>query len=61
MSKCSALDMLKNHFETKKKNKWHKMSIHEGIRYQCDQCDYKATQKRDLKTHRMSVHEGIKY
>ena len=37
------------------------MSAHEGIKYQCDFCDYKATQKNALKTHKMSVHEGIRY
>ena len=37
------------------------MSPHEGIKYQCDHCDYKATQKGSLKKHKMSVHEGIKY
>ena len=37
------------------------MSVHEGIKYQCDYCKYKATLKAKLKTHIMSVHEGIKY
>ena len=26
--------------------KKHKMSVHVGIRYYCDQCDFKATQKK---------------
>ena len=38
----------------------HKMSVHEGIKYECDQCGHKFTQKGDLKRHKMSVHEGIK-
>ena len=38
----------------------HKMSVHEGIKYQCSQCENKFTQKGDLKRHKMSVHEGIK-
>ena len=38
-----------------------KMSVHEGIKYHCDQCDYKATLKSNLKKHNMSIHEGIKY
>ena len=29
--------------------------IHEGIKYECDQCDYQATQQTNLKTHTMSV------
>ena len=36
------------------------MSVHEGIKHECDYCDYKATQKGDLKRHKMSVHIGIK-
>ena len=30
----------------------HKQSIHEGVRYECDQCDYKATQQGSLTTHK---------
>ena len=41
--------------------KTHKMSVHEGIKYQCDQCDYKATYNGNIKKHKMSVHQGIKY
>ena len=37
------------------------MHVHEGINYQCDQCDYKATKKINLKRHKRVVHEGIKY
>ena len=37
------------------------MSIHKGVKYQCDQCAYKASQQGHLKTHKMSVHEGVKY
>ena len=32
------------------------MLTHEGIKYQCDTCEYKAKQKGALKTHTMSVH-----
>ena len=32
-----------------------------GIKYQCDECDYKATLKENLKKHKMSVHIGFKY
>ena len=39
----------------------HTMSVHEGIKYKCDYCEYKAVQKGNLKRHTMSVHEGIKY
>ena len=32
-------------------------SIHEGVRYPCNQCDYKATLKGNLKKHKMSKHQ----
>ena len=38
-----------------------KLSAHEGKRYSCDQCDYKATQKSSLIRHQQSVNKGIKY
>ena len=31
-------------------------SKHKGIKYNCDQCDYKATEKRTLKMHIESKH-----
>ena len=37
------------------------MSVHEGVKYSCKQCDYKASQSGHLTTHKMSVHEGVKY
>ena len=37
------------------------MSIHEEVKYSCNQCNYKASQQGHLKTHKMSVHEGVKY
>ena len=39
----------------------HVESKHEGIRYTCDQCDYKATLKKDRKKHKESQHEGVRY
>ena len=33
----------------------------EGIKYPCNQCDYKATQQSHLQQHIKSKHEGIKY
>ena len=35
--------------------------LHDGKRYPCDQCDYKATLIISLKKHIESVHDGIKY
>ena len=37
--------------------KEHSKSIHEGVRYPCNQCDYKATLKGNLKKHKMSKHQ----
>ena len=31
------------------------------IKYECRQCDYKATQVINLKRHQEAVHDGIKY
>ena len=36
--------------------KEHRESIHEGVRYPCDQCDYKATTKGNIKKHKISKH-----
>ena len=33
------------------------MSIHEEVKYSCNQCDYKASYQCYLKKHKMSVHE----
>ena len=34
---------------------------HEGVKYPCSQCDYKATKQSNLKIHIEAVHEGVKY
>ena len=39
----------------------HKQSVHEGIKYACDQCEYQATTQWTLTRHIQSQHEGIKY
>ena len=39
----------------------HYRSIHEGIKYPCNHCDYQATGSDNLTTHIQSKHEGIKY
>ena len=36
-------------------------SVHEGVRYDCNQCDYRATQQSNLNSHMKSIHEGIRY
>ena len=39
----------------------HIKSIHEGVKFPCEQCDYKATWKVNLLTHIKSIHEGVKF
>ena len=36
-------------------------SMHEGVRYPCNQCVYSATQSGSLKRHIQSMHEGVRY
>ena len=32
-----------------------------GVRYPCDQCEYLATEVRNLKKHIENKHEGVRY
>ena len=36
-------------------------SVHENVKYACDQCDYQAKQQRHLYQHIQSKHEGVKF
>ena len=36
-------------------------SIHDGVKYSCEYCDYKATEKGSLQKHLKSFHKGVKY
>ena len=36
-------------------------TVHEGVSYPCDCCDYKAITKGDCKKHVKSIHEGVHY
>ena len=38
---------------------FHKLSTHEGVRYYCDQCNYKTVLESRLRAHKKSRHEGI--
>ena len=38
----------------------HKAIVHEGRRFQCDQCDYSASTTGNLKIHK-GIHTGVKY
>ena len=53
--------MLTTKLQRKGDLKRHNMSVHKAIKYQCKECDYKATLKENLKKHKMSVHIGFKY
>ena len=49
-------------FIFKKGDMWqHIQSIHENVKYQCPQCDYKATLKSSLTKHIKSIHERVEY
>ena len=37
------------------------MSIHDGVKYNCEYCDYNATNKGSLTQHVKSIHDGVKY
>lgn len=34
----------------------HRRAIHEGIRFHCDECDFKSTQNHQLKSHKLRNH-----
>ena len=36
-------------------------SVHKGIKYDCSQCKYKATQQSYIVTHKQSLHKGLSY
>ena len=37
------------------------MTKHEGVKYNCDQCDEEFTEQGNLKRHKLTKHEGIRY
>ena len=37
------------------------LTVHDGVKYACNQCDFQATRQDNLTTHIQSIHEGIKY
>ena len=41
--------------------KIHKLRIHDGVKYNCDRCDFKSTTQGNLGIHKLSVHEGVTY
>ena len=41
--------------------KKHIQTVHDGVKYPCDQSEKQFTQQRNLNKHILSPHEGIKY
>ena len=41
--------------------KKHIQTVHDGVKYPCDQCEKQFTQQSNLNKHILSPHEGIKY
>ena len=39
----------------------HVKSVHEGVKFPCQQCEYKAATRGSLLKHVKSVHEGVKF
>jgi hypothetical protein len=39
----------------------HKQAQHEGVRYGCNQCDYKAPYNGQLTKHKQDQHEGVRF
>ena len=39
----------------------HKHSKHDGVSYDCNQCDCQATQQSSLARHKLSKHDGVRY
>ena len=39
----------------------HKKTKHEGMKYDCDQCDSSVTTQSYLGIHKQSKHDGVKY
>ena len=37
----------------------HVKSVHKGVTFPCEDCEYKATQKSNLQTHIKSTHKGV--
>ena len=50
-------DICKKQYKTKISLSAHMKSVHQGIKYPCKQCEYKATQQSSLKKHFESVHK----
>ena len=41
--------------------KRHKLSVHEGVKYKWDECEYRSTKSNYVSVHKLAVHEGVRY
>ena len=57
--KCNLCD--DGFLRTEESLKYHIKSIHEGVRYDCDQCDNQLTSAQGLRYHINAIHGEIKY
>jgi len=39
----------------------HKKNKHEGVRYDCDECDFSSARTSSLKEHVENIHQGVRY
>ena len=39
----------------------HIKAIHEGLKYDCNKCDYRANKKNNLIAHKKSKHDRFRY
>ena len=46
---------------TKRMLTFHDQKVHQGIRYFCEICNFKATHRPNLKAHQRNVHDKIRY
>ena len=38
----------------------HNLSVHKGVRYNCDLCDYEGTKQENVRIHKLAIHETLK-
>ena len=50
--------LLQSNSESTPMDRTHIKSIHEGQKFPCPQCEYKATKHENLQRHIKSIHDG---
>jgi len=46
---------------SRNENQKRSVASSKGARYECERCDYKATQKGSLRKHQENIHEGVRH